>query len=143
MQADSLSAESQGKPKNTGVGRLSLLQQIFPTQEWNWGLLHCRRILDQLRYEGRPQWVNSNSYLVLFLIVHKSYGMFIQALKSSILQILPRLILILTPKVLSRLPCDTSISFNQIGSSELIPDFSIESFMSYRNFHYNNIYCGT
>ena len=39
LQADSLPAEPQGKPKNTGVGSLSLLQQIFPTQEWNWGLL--------------------------------------------------------------------------------------------------------
>ena len=28
-----LPAEPQGKPKNTGVGSLSLLQQIFPTQE--------------------------------------------------------------------------------------------------------------
>ena len=35
LQADSLSAESQGKPKNTGVGSLSFLQQIFPTQELN------------------------------------------------------------------------------------------------------------
>ena len=34
-----------GKPKNTGVGRLSLLQGNFPTQESNWDLLHCRRIL--------------------------------------------------------------------------------------------------
>ena len=31
-------AEPQGKPKNTGVGSLSLLQQIFPTQESNQGL---------------------------------------------------------------------------------------------------------
>ena len=35
LQADSLPAESQGKPKNTGVGSLSLLQGIFPTQELN------------------------------------------------------------------------------------------------------------
>ena len=34
-QADSLPAEPQGKPKNTGVGSLSLLQGIFPTQESN------------------------------------------------------------------------------------------------------------
>ena len=33
LQVDSLSAELPGKPKNTGVGSLSLLQQIFPTQE--------------------------------------------------------------------------------------------------------------
>ena len=32
LQADSLLAEPQGKPKHTGVGSLSLLQWIFPTQ---------------------------------------------------------------------------------------------------------------
>ena len=35
LQADSLPAEPQGKPKNTGLGSLSLLQRIFPTQELN------------------------------------------------------------------------------------------------------------
>ena len=55
LQVDSLPAEPQGKPKNTGVGSLSLLQQIFLTQESNWGLLHCRRILYQLRYQGSPR----------------------------------------------------------------------------------------
>ena len=35
LQVDSLSSEPPGKPKNTGVGGLSLLQQIFPTQELN------------------------------------------------------------------------------------------------------------
>ena len=33
LQADSLPVEPQGEPKNTGVGSLSLLQQISPTQE--------------------------------------------------------------------------------------------------------------
>ena len=33
---------------------LSLLQRIFPTQESNQGLLHCRRILCQLSSEGSP-----------------------------------------------------------------------------------------
>ena len=37
-----------GKPKNTGVSSLSLLQGIFLTQELNRGLLHCRQILYQL-----------------------------------------------------------------------------------------------
>ena len=45
LQADSLQAEPPGKPQNTGVGSLSLLQRIFPTQESNQGLLHCRWIL--------------------------------------------------------------------------------------------------
>ena len=48
LQADYLPAEPQGKPKNVGVGRLSLLQQIFPTQELNGGLLHGKRTLYQL-----------------------------------------------------------------------------------------------
>ena len=54
LQADSLPVEPQGKPKNTGVGSLSLLQGIFLTQELNWGLLHCRRILYQLSCQGSP-----------------------------------------------------------------------------------------
>ena len=57
LQADSLPAEPQGKPKNTGVGSLSLLQQIFLTQELNWGLLHHRRILYQLSYQGSPIYI--------------------------------------------------------------------------------------
>ena len=47
-----LPAEPQGKPKNTGVSSLSPLQWIFPTQELNQGLLHCRWILYQLSYQG-------------------------------------------------------------------------------------------
>ena len=54
LQANSLPAEPRGKPKNTGVGSLSLLQRIFLTQESNQGLLHCRQILYQLRYQGKP-----------------------------------------------------------------------------------------
>ena len=38
--------------QNTGVGSLSLLQGIFPTQGSNPGFPHCRQILYQLSYEG-------------------------------------------------------------------------------------------
>ena len=38
--------------QNTGVGSLSLLQGIFPTQGSNPGLPHCRWLLYQLRYQG-------------------------------------------------------------------------------------------
>ena len=44
----------QWKPKNTGVGTLSLPQWIFLTQELNQGLLHCRQILYPLSYQGSP-----------------------------------------------------------------------------------------
>ena len=40
--------------QNTGLGSLSLLQRIFPTQGLNQGLLHCRQIVYQLSYEGSP-----------------------------------------------------------------------------------------
>jgi len=53
LQTDSLLSEPPGKPKNTGVGSLfPLLQGIFLPQESNQGLLHCRRILYQLSYQG-------------------------------------------------------------------------------------------
>ena len=64
LQADSLPAEPQGKPRNTGVGSLSLLQWIFPTQELNWGLLHCRWILYQLSYQGSPQYTLLRQYSI-------------------------------------------------------------------------------
>ena len=54
LLVDCLPVEPQRKPKNTGVHSLSLLQQIFPTQELNRGLLHCRQILYQLSCEESP-----------------------------------------------------------------------------------------
>ena len=38
--------------QNTGVGSLFLPQGIFPTQELNPGLPHCRQILYQLSHKG-------------------------------------------------------------------------------------------
>ena len=54
LQAYSLPSEPQGKSNNTGVGSLSLLQGIFPTQGLNPGLLHCRWTLYQLSHKGGP-----------------------------------------------------------------------------------------
>ena len=47
-----LSVNSLGK--NTGVGGHSLLQEIFPTQWLNPGLLHCRQILYHVSHQGSP-----------------------------------------------------------------------------------------
>ena len=46
--------------QNTGVGSLSLLLGLFPTQGSNPGLPHCWRILYQLSHKGSPrmlEWV--------------------------------------------------------------------------------------
>ena len=60
LQVDALPVKPQGKPKNTGMGSLAILQGIFPTQGLNPGLLHCRQILYQLSHKGSPrilEWV--------------------------------------------------------------------------------------
>ena len=53
--------------QNTGVGSLSLLQGIFPTQGSNPGFLHSGRILYQLSHKGSlgtgKQKENSTFYL--------------------------------------------------------------------------------
>ena len=71
LQADSLPAEQQGKPKSSGVGSLSLLQQIFPTQESNQCLLHCRQILYQLSYQWSPlkAYVHTKTVTPMFIAV--------------------------------------------------------------------------
>ena len=55
LQADSLLTKPPRKPQNTGMGSLFLLQGIFPTQELNQGLRHCRWVLHQLSYRGSAQ----------------------------------------------------------------------------------------
>ena len=52
LQAYSWPSEPPGKPMNTGVGSLSMLQGIFPRKGSNLGLLHCRLILYYLRHHG-------------------------------------------------------------------------------------------
>ena len=70
LQADSLSSEPPGKPKNTGMGSLSLLQGIFPTEESNWGLLCCRQILYQLSYQRSPfrRQIYPVSYILIRIV---------------------------------------------------------------------------
>jgi len=59
---------------NTEMGSLFLLQGNFLTQELNQGLLHCRQILYQLSYQGRPTfWWDSIQSLrvqVNFLVIN-------------------------------------------------------------------------
>ena len=64
LWVDSLPAKPQGKPKNTGVSSLSLLQWIFLTQESNWSFLHYSQILNQLSYQGSPTTPRQLSLIV-------------------------------------------------------------------------------
>ena len=52
--------------QNTGVGSLSLLRGIFPTQESNPGLLNCRWILYQLHHQG--SYISDTSKIYLLII---------------------------------------------------------------------------
>ena len=68
LRTKSLPAEPTGKPENTGAGNLFLLWWIFLTQESNWGLLHCGRILYQLSYQEN---LNNKYYRsILFSFFH-------------------------------------------------------------------------
>ena len=51
--------------QNTGVGNLSLLQEIFPTQGSNSGLMHCRRILYQVSHKGSPRKLSFEDLILL------------------------------------------------------------------------------
>ena len=64
LQPDALLSEPPGKPKNTGMGSLSLLQGIFLTQKFNQGLLNCfpggsdgKSICMQCGRPGFDSWV--------------------------------------------------------------------------------------
>ena len=46
------SSHQVAKVLGVSVVSLSLLQGIFPTQESNWSLLHCRQILYRLSHQG-------------------------------------------------------------------------------------------
>ena len=60
LQPSGLYSPWNSPGQNTGVGSLSLLQGIFPTQGSNPGLLHFRQILYLLSHKGSPrilEWV--------------------------------------------------------------------------------------
>ena len=69
MRADSLPSEPPGKPKNTGVGSLSLLQGNILTHELNQGL-HCPQIFYQLSHLGSPIRQHIHYFISLALIIY-------------------------------------------------------------------------
>ena len=57
LRADSLPAEPQGESGNIGMGSLSFLQWIFPTQKSNQGLLHCRQVFTNRAIREAPELI--------------------------------------------------------------------------------------
>jgi len=108
LQADSLPAEPQGEPQNTGVGSLSLLQGIFPTQESNWSLLHCRWILYQLRYQGSPE-----RFIVFLYYLFNTHWIcsYVFSFLSGISNVCPLFFLVILTRVLLLLSIFQRTSF--------------------------------
>ena len=65
------------------TGEVSLLQGIFPTQESNQGLLHCRWILYQLSYEGSPSGRKAETPQSPQLTWSGALGLHLQALSRE------------------------------------------------------------
>ena len=78
----------------TGGGSLSLLQGIFPTQEMNWGLLHCKQIFSNWGIRGAHNMMlwqficmsiffldsklfEDKDYVFLFSLYRKHLGSFV------------------------------------------------------------------
>ena len=78
------SVHGRSPGKNTVVGCHALHQRIFPTQESNQGVLHCRQILYQLSYQGSLYILNTYRCIYkLFFVKVIILGVFL------IYQILP------------------------------------------------------
>ena len=56
--------------QNAGVGSLSLLQGIFPTQGLNPGLQHCRWILYHLSFKGSPHMYTHTHIYIHYIYIH-------------------------------------------------------------------------
>ena len=62
--------------QNTGVGSLSLLQGIFPTQGLNPGLLRCRQILYQLSHKINSLKIRHGSLILSSAIYQDDHFVF-------------------------------------------------------------------
>ena len=113
---------------NTGVGCHALLQETFPTQGSNTGLLYCGQILYCLSHQGLTQYSMARS-------THFERQKYIQ---FSSVQSLSRVRLFAAPWTVAR---QASLSITK--SRSLLKIMSIESVMPYNHLilchHYQNI----
>ena len=101
--------------QNTGVGSLSLLLGIFPTQDSNQDLLYCRQILYQLSYQGSSLYTKEPRK-------HSSLKILSDQIRSD--QSLSRVQLFATPWIAAR-----QASLSSTNSQSSLRLTSIESVM--------------
>ena len=78
LQPPGLCSPWNSSGQYTGVGSLSLLQEIFPTQRSNPGLPHCKWILYQLSHKGSPrilEWVSQSLLQCIFPTQELNWGL--------------------------------------------------------------------
>ena len=80
LQMDSLPSEPPGKPKNTGVGSLSLLQQIFQTQKSNLGSPALQADSLPAELPGKPHlyiYIYTHTYLMTRICIRQHWSSWI------------------------------------------------------------------
>ena len=95
---------------DTGVGSCSLLQEIFPTQGLNWGLLHYRQILYQLSYQESLYMSRISSLLLSGIL--SSHNIFLFPKLVSLWLSLQHHLYYLLSQVFFQLPMVTSVSIS-------------------------------
>ena len=73
LQLHGLYSPWNSPDQNTGVGSLSLLQEIFPTQGSNPGLLYFRQILYQLSH---MKFITINILVYFFPLKKKKHNLY-------------------------------------------------------------------
>ena len=137
LQVDSLPAEPQGKPSDIGMGSLSLLQGIFPTQELNQGLLHCSWILYQLSYQGSPIYTYIHIYVCVCVCVCVYIYIYISAYFEKIMELesfFPPFYYVRIVHLINIVHIATSYSWNKLWSHILYVGLNLPIF--YLDFFY-------
>ena len=121
FQVNSLPSEPPGKSKNTGVGSLSLLQGIFPTQKSNRGRLHHRWILYQLSHRGRPFiyihiHTHRHTYIYTHTHTHTHTYIHIYMYMAFIYYLVWQYLLAMWPGMQVKLMCESNKSCSKMPS---------------------------
>ena len=108
--------------QNTGMGSLSLLQGISPTQRLNPGLQHCRQILYQLSHREKArilEWI-AYPFSSRFLTQESNQGLLALQADSLPIELWGK------PNI-----CNTIIIFNIINSWSSIPLYILPCFITF------------